>query len=121
MRRCWRRSRISRRAGIGVTLYPIVLMDIPGTATRWGRRGLSLARADHLRPTRRWAPAAVTAQVAAFAGTGSDWRFRRMVLHYAGLAVAAGGVDALIIGSEMRGMTFLRDGGERRFRSSRRW
>src|SRR5258706_321393 len=34
---------------------------------------------------------------------------RRFILHYAHLALAAGGVDAFIIGSEMRGLTQVRD------------
>ncbi len=92
--------------GIGVTLYPIVLMDIPhGNAMgqpAYPWRGRITGTGD--------GTGAVTAQVAAFAGTGSDWRFRRMVRHYAQLAVSAGGVDAMVIGSEMRAMSFLRDG-----------
>jgi len=36
---------------------------------------------------------------------GSDWGYRRMILHYAKLCVAAGGVDAFLIGSELRGLT----------------
>ena len=41
---------------------------------------------------------------------GTDEGYRRMVLHYALLAEAAGGVDGFIIGSEMRGLTRVRDG-----------
>lgn len=41
---------------------------------------------------------------------GTDWGWRRMVLHYAHLCAAAGGVDAFLIGSELRGLTRLRDG-----------
>ena len=37
-----------------------------------------------------------------------EWGYRRMVLHYAHLADAAGGVDAILIGSELRGLTTLR-------------
>ncbi len=44
-----------------------------------------------------------------WAGSSLDWGFRRMVLHYAHLCAAAGGVDAFIIGSEMRGLTTIRD------------
>jgi hypothetical protein len=40
---------------------------------------------------------------------GSDWGLRRMVLHYALLCQAAGGVDAFLIGSELRGLTQVRD------------
>ncbi len=38
----------------------------------------------------------------------SDWGYRRMILHYAHLAIAAGGVDMFLIGSELRGLTSLR-------------
>jgi len=37
-----------------------------------------------------------------------DWGFRRMILHYAHLCAAAGGVDAFLIGSEMVGLTTIR-------------
>jgi len=43
--------------------------------------------------------------------TGPDqWSFRRLVLHYAHLCVAAGGVDAFLIGSELPGLTRVRSG-----------
>lgn len=68
---------------------------------------------------------AASTQVAAFFGTatpsnfavsatsvtwtgGTDWGLRRMVLHYAHLCAAAGGVDAFLIGSEMVGLTTIR-------------
>lgn len=38
-----------------------------------------------------------------------DWKYRRFVLHYAHLAKLAGGVDAFVIGSEMRGVSWVRD------------
>ena len=40
----------------------------------------------------------------------SDWGYRRFILHYAHLAASAGGVDAFLIGTELRGLTTLRDG-----------
>jgi len=40
---------------------------------------------------------------------GTDWGWRRMVLHYALLCQAVGGVDAFLIGSELRGLTRVRD------------
>ncbi|WP_322890051.1 MULTISPECIES: baseplate multidomain protein megatron [unclassified Yoonia] len=69
--------------------------------------------------------AAAAAQVAEFFGTarveqflvsgtkviwqgGWEWGLRRMVLHYALLCKAAGGVDAFVIGSELRGLTQIR-------------
>jgi len=39
---------------------------------------------------------------------GSDWGYRHMVLHYAHLCAAAGGVDSFLIGSELRGLTRVR-------------
>ncbi|ODN72443.1 hypothetical protein A6302_00189 [Methylobrevis pamukkalensis] len=41
---------------------------------------------------------------------GSEWSYRRMILHYATLCDAAGGVDCFLVGSEMRGLTALSDG-----------
>jgi hypothetical protein len=43
-------------------------------------------------------------------GPAGDWGLRRMILHYAHLCAAAGGVDAFLIGSEMRGLTTIRSG-----------
>jgi hypothetical protein len=40
----------------------------------------------------------------------SEWSYRRFILHYAHLAAAAGGVDTFVVGSEMRGLTTVRDG-----------
>ena len=68
---------------------------------------------------------AAASQVAAFFGTasaanfsvsgtnvswtgGAEWSYRRMILHYALLCAAAGGVDAFLIGSELRGLTRVR-------------
>ena len=46
----------------------------------------------------------------AYTGSASDFGLRRMILHYATLCDAAGGVDAFLIGSELRGLTTIRDG-----------
>ncbi len=53
---------------------------------------------------------AVSGETVSWIGSPSDWGFRRMVLHYAHLCKAAGGVDAFIIGSELRGLTTIRSG-----------
>lgn len=50
----------------------------------------------------------VTGTEVAWSG-GSDWGYRRMILHYAHLCVVAGGVDAFLIGSELMGLTHVRD------------
>ncbi len=40
---------------------------------------------------------------------GTDWGYRRMILHYAHLCAAAGGVDSFLIGSELVGLTTVRE------------
>ncbi|CUA90595.1 Putative phage tail protein/GTA TIM-barrel-like domain [Chelatococcus sambhunathii] len=40
----------------------------------------------------------------------NEWSYRRFILHYAKLAVAAGGVDAFLIGSEMVALNRVRSG-----------
>ena len=51
----------------------------------------------------------VSGESVSWIGAPDDWGLRRMVLHYAHLCAAAGGVDAFLIGSEMRGLTTIRD------------
>ena len=53
---------------------------------------------------------AISGESVTWTGASGDWGLRRMVLHYAHLCAAAGGVDAFLIGSEMRGLTTIRSG-----------
>ncbi|MTH95694.1 glycoside hydrolase TIM-barrel-like domain-containing protein [Roseibium sp. RKSG952] len=53
---------------------------------------------------------AVSSGTVTWTGPADDWGLRRMVLHYAHLCAAAGGVDAFLIGTEMRGLTTIRSG-----------
>jgi len=39
----------------------------------------------------------------------SEWSYSRFILHNAALCAAAGGVDVFVIGSEMRGLTWVRE------------
>lgn len=125
--------------GIDVTLYPFVMMDVPAGNTLPDPYSGSTGQAVYPwrgRITSYPAPgtggtadktSAARTQVEAFeggaaaedfeaagdtilfAGDLDEWGYRRMVLHYAELAVAAGGVDAFLLGSELRGLTALRD------------
>ena len=83
--------------GIAVTLTPFLMMDAPGFPWR-GRIGVSADKT-----------AAARTEIDAFVGTASDWGYRRFILHHAHLAAEAGGVEAFLIGSEMRGLTRVRD------------
>ncbi|GLK47285.1 phage host specificity protein [Brevundimonas intermedia] len=80
--------------GLEVTLYPFVFMDCPGYPWRGRVAGVDGAGA--------------TAEIAALFGGAEDWGLRRMALHYARIA-AEEGADGLLIGSEMRGVTWTRD------------
>ena len=105
-----------------VTLYPFVMMDIPAGNTQtdpWTGAASQPAYPWRGRITCDPAPgrsgtpdgtSAAATQIDAFFGAGDPdaWGYRRMVLHYAQLAADAGGVDAFLIGSELRGLTRVR-------------
>ncbi|GLQ10268.1 hypothetical protein GCM10007913_22000 [Devosia yakushimensis] len=107
-----------RARGLKVTLYPIIMMDVPsGNSLPDPYSGVAGQGAYpwrgritcHPAPGRAGSPdksAVAAAQVAAFVANGH----RQMVLHYAGIAKASG-ADALLIGSEMRGLTTVRAAG----------
>ncbi|MGR3468561.1 MAG: baseplate multidomain protein megatron, partial [Shimia sp.] len=123
--------------GQAVTFYPFVLMtQMPGNtlpdpytgqpgqpALPWrGRITMSAAPGQPGSPE---GTAQAAAEVAAFFGdaalgdfavdgtevafTGSGFGYRRFILHYAHLCKAAGGVEAFCVGSELRGITWIRD------------
>ncbi|RDE10463.1 baseplate multidomain protein megatron [Pelagibacterium lacus] len=106
--------------GIAVTLYPFVMMDIaagnalPDPYTGHAGQPAYPWRGRitcHPAPGRTGSPdgtPAAATQVAGFMANG----YREMILHYADLARRAGGVDALLIGSEMRHLTWVRSGPE---------
>ncbi len=52
----------------------------------------------------------VSGESVSWIGTPGDWGLRRIVLHYAHLCAAAGGVDAFLIGTEMPVLTTIRSG-----------
>lgn len=80
--------------GYSVTLIPFILMDCAGYP--W--RGRITSAAD-------MTAGAATAVSAFMDGV---WGFRRFVKHCADLGAAAGGVDGIVLGSELRGLTTLR-------------
>lgn len=100
--------------GLAVTLYPMIMMDVPagnglpdpyGGAAQASYPWRGRITCDPA-PGQDGSPDGTTgaaSQVESFA-TG----YRAMVLHYAALAERGGGVDALIIGSEMRGLSTVR-------------
>jgi len=123
--------------GLSVMLHPFIMMDVPqgnalsdpyGGATQapypWRGRITCFPGPAQVGSADRTAMA--QSQVGAFVGAtqpadlpvsgetvvpgpGADWGYRRLVLHMARLAQIAGGVDAMLIGSELRGLTWLRN------------
>lgn len=122
--------------GIAVTVNPFILMDVPagnalanpyGGASQpaypWRGRITCHPAAGQSGTVDKTANAAT--QIAAFVGTATpahfalsgdsvvysgpaEWSYRRMILHHAYLAKAAGGAHAFLIGSELRGLTSVR-------------
>ncbi len=106
--------------GLKVTLYPFVMMDVPpGNALpdpysggpsqpAYPWRGDITCDPAPGRPGSPDGTPVAAEQVNAFFGGSGGWRYRRMVRHYAQLAASAGGVDAFLIGSELKGLTRVR-------------
>jgi GTA TIM-barrel-like domain/Putative phage tail protein len=107
--------------GLKVTLYPFVMMDIaagnslsnpwtgaaPQPVYPWRGR-ITCDPAPGVTGSPDGTTTAAT-QVNAFFSGGSDaWNYHNMVLHYASLAADAGGVDAFLIGSELKSLTRVR-------------
>ncbi|NNU16978.1 hypothetical protein HK107_11670 [Parvularcula sp. ZS-1/3] len=96
--------------GLAVTFHPFVLMDIPAD------NALNDPSGAPSQPPYPWrgriradsevddSSAAVRAQVDQFFDS-----YEVMALHYAELCAEAGGVETFLIGSELRGLTRLRD------------
>lgn len=106
--------------GLKVCLYPFVMMDVPkdnglpdpyGKAQQdaYGWRGNITCHPAAGRAGSVDRTAAARSQIDTFYNRADG--YRRMVLHYATLAAQAGGVDAFLIGSELRGLTQVRDQG----------
>ncbi|WP_420102070.1 baseplate multidomain protein megatron [Bosea sp. (in: a-proteobacteria)] len=124
--------------GLEVVLYPFLMMDVPAGNTlpdpytgeagqpRYPWRGRITCDPAPGRTGSPEGTAGVTAQVAAFMGTVApgdlaigdgtvacakpdEWSFRRLVMHCAALAQLAGGVEGFVIGSELVGLTRLRN------------
>ncbi|WP_421852447.1 baseplate multidomain protein megatron [Oricola sp.] len=104
--------------GLKVTLSPFLMMDVPATnslpdpwsdgfqpAYPWRGRVTCDPAIGQLSSADKTIDAAQ--QIGDFYNNSNG--YRRLIMHYANLAVAAGGVDAIVIGSEMRGLTQVRD------------
>ena len=125
-----------KQRGLKVVLYPFVLMDIAAgntLADPYGEpsqpaypwRGRISCHPAIGQPDSADSTALAVIQISGFVGnaapadflaagdtvqcSNSEFSLRRLVLHYAHLAVQAGGVDGFLIGSELVGLTTVRD------------
>ena len=101
-----------KASGIDVTLSPFLLMDIPPENDLPGLDGEPAQPAFPWRgriSTTSDGTAGARSDIAAFMGDDGAYGFRHFILHHARLAVEAGGVHAFLIGSEMTGLTRIRD------------
>ena len=107
--------------GLKITLYPFLVMDIAAGNTLTNPWTGASPQPDYPwrgritcdpAPGQAGSPdgtsAAATQINALFSGGSDAWNYRNMVLHYASLAVDAGGVDAFLIGSELKSLTRVR-------------
>jgi hypothetical protein len=124
--------------GLKITFIPFIMMDVPAGNTLsdpytgassqpvypWrGRITCNPAPGQPGTPDKTATAASQlasligTADVADFSISGNavnytgpnEWSFRRFILHCANLCKAAGGVDAFVLGSELKGLTSVRD------------
>ncbi|MEL7028179.1 MAG: glycoside hydrolase/phage tail family protein [Pseudomonadota bacterium] len=123
--------------GLKVVFYPFLLMDIPAGNTApdpytgaagqpaypWRGRitcdpapgvvgtpdktAAAAIQVDALFGAAAVSDFSISGEAVSYSGP-AEWTLRRMILHYAHLCKAAGGVDAFLIGSEMRGLTTVR-------------
>ncbi|GAA5624928.1 hypothetical protein Brsp05_00180 [Brucella sp. NBRC 12953] len=110
--------RDAKARGLKVTLYPFIMMDVPAgnslpspyggvgqSVYPWrGRITCSPAIGISGSPDKTLEAAN---QVTAF--VNGTWGYRRFLNHCASLAMQAGGVDAFLLGSELRGLTSIRE------------
>ncbi len=99
---------------IGQPAYPwrgrITCSPAPGFAGSPDQTGAAASQIDALFGNAQISDFAVLGETVTWIGSPTEWGFRRMILHYAHLCAAAGGVDTFLIASEMRGLTQIRSG-----------
>lgn len=113
-----------KNRGLKVTFYPFIMMDVAhdnGLPSPYGEseqpaypwRGRITCDPAPMQPNSADQTNIATTQIADFLGNGNDWRYKRFIQYYADLCARAGGVDAFLIGSELRGLTQIRGANDR--------
>ena len=81
-----------------------------GYAGSVDKTGTAASQVSALFGTATPASFSISGETVTWTGPVGEWGLRRMILRYAHLCAAAGGVDAFLIGSEMPGLTTIRSG-----------
>jgi hypothetical protein len=101
--------------GLKAVLYPFIMMDIPDDNNLPGSSG------ENKQPVYPWRGMISCFPQPGHAGTSDKTNearnqlnvfsqaYNEMILHYADLCKQAGGVDGFLVGSELRGLTRVRD------------
>ena len=104
-----------RARGLAVLFYPFVMMDVPfGNQLPDPSTGVAGQQAfgwrGDIAPAASDGTQAAAGEIAAFFASDN---YRRFILYYAQVCAQAGGVEAFLLGSELRGLTRARgpDGG----------
>ena len=101
-------------AGVGQPTFPwrgrITCSPAAGFAGSVDKTASAAPQVSALFGTATPANFSVSGEAVSWTGPVGEWGLRRMVLHYAQLCKAAGGVDAFLIGTEMPGLTTIRSG-----------
>jgi len=99
-------------AAIGQPRYPwrgrITCSPAPGYAGSPDKTGAAAAQIAAFFGGAQPSDFLVSGETVSWIGDPDEWGFRRMILHYAHLCAAAGGVDAFLIGSELQALTQVR-------------
>ncbi len=97
---------------LGQPAYPwrgrITCDPAPGEAGSPDKTSAALAQIDAFYGTVTAADFSVSGGAVSYSGP-DEWSYSRFILHNAAICAAAGGVDAFVIGSEMRGLGWVRD------------
>ncbi|WP_198144854.1 baseplate multidomain protein megatron, partial [Pseudorhodobacter aquimaris] len=101
-------------SGIGQPTFPwrgrITCSPAAGFAGSVDKTATAATQVSSLFGTAMPANFSVSGESVSWTGPIGEWSLRRMILHYAHLCKAAGGVDAFLIGSEMPRLTTIRSG-----------
>ena len=98
-------------AGTGQPAHPwrgrVTVSPAPGFAGSPDKTASAATQVTHFFGSATASDFAVDGATVTWSG-GADWGWRRVVLHYAHLCQVAGGVDAFLIGSELKALTRVR-------------